>query len=97
MLVEKLANRCINHNNDSVEIIEEENNETEETDDDPSEKEVARFFAESLKNKTNMSSPQFSAEFPKTPKTRQPRLCCQKCEFKATNKTEINKHTKDKH
>ena len=96
--MENLSNVRIDVNNDSIQVVDDgENHESEESEDYPDDEEVARFFTESLRNKATRTSPQFAADSPKIQTIREPRLGCKKCEYKAKNKAEMNRHTEEKH
>jgi hypothetical protein len=99
-LIGKLSKDKIELSNESVEIFEEEDEDTVREDMDDAytdDEEVATYFMESKKNKTNRSSPQYEAESPKTQNLREPRLRCTKWEHKATNKAQLNKHIEGSH
>ena len=79
LLTENLMKVGIDVNNDSIQVVDDvENHESEESDDYPDDEEVARFFTESLQNKSSRTSPQSAAERPKMQTIREPRLGCKK-------------------
>ena len=88
----------MNKENKDIEDNEELNESVEVIDDYPDDEEVANFFDANKKHKTQRTGPLYEAEAPKSSQsTKEPRLACSKCEYKAKNRSQLNQHIKDKH